>query len=250
MPVARHGGADLYYESEGSGPAVLLVSGQGMTLAGWWRTVEVLSDSFRVLSYDHRDMGRSSRTPWPYLITQMAGDAMSVMDAAGEDRAHVTTAGGPGAVMADPQSLTFFVRVGAMAPEEAEWAAVPYNYGQQTRREHGQRIADDIARRLEHRTDMLPYLHQVAAAATHNTVGRLRTISAPTLVVHGGNDKVIPTANGRLLAEAIPGAECKIWPGSGHLYTTDEPAADRHIEQVLIRHTAALAEPSAAGRAS
>ena len=269
MPVARNGGAGLYYESEGSGPAVLLVSGQGMTLAGWWRTVAVLSRSFRVLSYDHRDMGRSSRTPWPYLVPQMADDAMAVLDAAGVEHAHVygislggmvaqeialryprrvdalvlgaTTAGGPGAILADPQPLTFFVRVGGMAPEEAEWAAVPYNYGLQTRRKHGQRIADDIARRLDHQTDMLPYLHQVAAAATHNTGGRLRSIAAPSLVVHGEDDKVIPSANGRLLAEAIPGAELKIWPGAGHLYTTDEPAADRHVEQFLVRHTARLA---------
>jgi 3-oxoadipate enol-lactonase len=273
MPLARRGGADLYYESQGSGPAVLLVSGQGMTVAGWWRTAEVLSHSFRVLSYDHRDMGRSSRTPWPYLITQMAGDAMAVLDAAGVDRAHVygislggmvaqeialrhprrvealvlgaTTTGGPGAILPEAQPLTFFVRVGSMAPEEAEWAAVPYNYGLRTRREHGQRIADDIARRLEHQTDMLAYLHQVAAAASHNTVGRLRSIAAPTLVVHGESDMVIPSANGRRLAQAIPGAELKLWPGAGHLYTTDEPEADRHIERFLVRHSAALAQRSA-----
>src|SRR3954451_10928884 len=89
MPVARNRGADLYYESVGSGPAVLLVSGQGMTLAGWWRTVAVLSRSFRVLSYDHRDTGRSSRTPWPYVAAQMAGDAMAVLDAAGVEQASV-----------------------------------------------------------------------------------------------------------------------------------------------------------------
>jgi pimeloyl-ACP methyl ester carboxylesterase len=274
MPVARTGGADLYYESDGSGPAVLLVSGQGMTLTGWWRTAAVLSRSFRVLRYDHRDMGRSSRARWPYLIAQMADDAMAVLDAAGVDQAHVygislggmvaqeialryprrvgalvlgaTTAGGPGAILADPQPLTFFVRVGAMAPEEAEWAAVPYNYGLRTRREHGQRIAEDIARRLEHPTDMLAYLHQVAAAATHNTAGRLRSVAAPTLVVHGENDRVIPSANGRLLAEAIPGAELKVWPGAGHLYTTDEPAADRYVEQFLVRHSAGLVKRSAA----
>jgi 3-oxoadipate enol-lactonase len=274
MPVARNGGADLYYESEGSGPTVLLISGQGMTLVGWWRTVAVLSRSFRVLSYDHRDMGRSSRTPWPYLVAQMADDAMAVLDAAGENHAHVygislggmvaqeialrypqrvgalvlgaTTPGGPGAIMAEPQPLTFFVRVGAMAPEEAEWAAVPYNYGLQTRREHGQRIAEDIACRLAHPTDMLAYLHQVAAAASHNTAGRLGSITAPTLVVHGEEDRVIPSGNARLLAGAIPGAELKLWPGAGHLYTTDEPAADRSIEQFLVHHTAALAARSAA----
>jgi 3-oxoadipate enol-lactonase len=274
VPVARSGGADLYYESVGRGPPVLLVSGQGMTLAAWWRTVEVLSGSFRVLSYDHRDTGRSSRTPWPYVVAQMADDARAVLDAAGVERAAVygislggmvaqevalryprrvgalvlgaTTAGGPGTILADPQSLTFFVRVGGMAPEEGEWAAVPYNYGLRTRREHGQRIADDIARRLEYRVDTLAYLHQVAAAATHNTVGRLRSIAAPTLVVHGEDDMVIPSANGRLLAEAIPGSELKLWPGAGHLYTTDEPEADRYVARFLLRHTVPAAAPSAA----
>jgi 3-oxoadipate enol-lactonase len=274
MPVAHDAGADLYFESAGSGPAVLLVSGQGMTLASWWRTVEVLSRSFRVLSYDNRDTGRSSRSPWPYVVAQMADDAMAVLDAAGVEQAHVyglslggmvaqevalrypgrvgalvlgaTTAGGPGAILPEPQPMTFFVRAGTMAPEEAEWAAVPYNYGLRTRREHGQRIAEDIARRLEQQPETLSYVHQVAAAATHNTVGRLGSITAPTLVVHGEDDRVIPSANGRLLAEEIPGAELKIWPGAGHLYNTDEPEADRYVERFLIRHTRAPASRSAA----
>jgi pimeloyl-ACP methyl ester carboxylesterase len=261
MPIAKSRGANLYYESAGSGPTVLLISGQGMTLAAWWRTVAELSRSFRVLSFDNRDIGRSSRTAWPYVVAQMAEDALSVLDAAGAERAHVygmslggmvaqelairhpgrvsalvlgsTTAGGPEAIL-DPQPLTFFVRVGAMAPEEAEWAAVPYNYSLRTRREHGQRIAEDIARRVEHQTDTLAYLHQVAAAATHNAVGRLESIKVPTLVVQGEEDIVMPPLNGRLLAQGIPGAQLKTWPNAGHLYTTDEPEADRHIRRFLV----------------
>jgi len=261
MPIAKSRGANLYYETAGSGPPVLLISGQGMTLAAWWRTVGELSRSFRVLSFDNRDIGRSSRTAWPYVVAQMADDALAVLDAAGVERAHVygmslggmvaqelairhpdrvsalvlgsTTAGGPEAIV-DPQPLTFFVRVGAMASEEAEWAAVPYNYSLRTRREHGDRIAEDIARRIEHQTDTLAYLHQVAAAATHNAVGRLGSIKAPTLVVCGEEDIVMPPLNGRLLAQGVPGAQLKTWPDAGHLYTTDEPEADRHIRRFLI----------------
>jgi pimeloyl-ACP methyl ester carboxylesterase len=261
MPIAKSRGANLYYETAGSGPPVLLISGQGMTLAAWWRTVGELSRSFRVVTFDNRDIGRSSRTAWPYVVAQMAEDAISVLDAAGVERAHVygmslggmvaqelairhsdrvsalvlgsTTAGGPEAIV-DPQPLTFFVRVGAMAPEEAEWAAVPYNYSLRTRRERGDRIAEDIARRIEHQTDTLAYLHQVAAAATHNTVGRLGLIKAPTLVVNGEEDIVMPPLNGRLLAQGIPGAQLKTWPDAGHLYTTDEPEADRHIGRFLV----------------
>jgi 3-oxoadipate enol-lactonase len=274
MPIAKSIGAKIYYESAGSGPPVLLISGQGMTLASWWRTVAELSGSFRVLTFDNRDIGRSSRTAWPYVVAQMAEDATAVLDAAGVERAHVyglslggmvaqelalrrpervmalvlgsTTAGGPEAMLADPQPLTFFVRAGAMAPEEAEWAAVPYNYSLRTRREHGDRIAEDIARRVDHGTDTLAYLHQVAAAATHNAVGRLGSIRAPTLVVQGEEDIVMPPPNGQLLAQAIPGAELKTWPNAGHLYTTDEPEADRYVRRFLISHSFELAEQLAA----
>jgi 3-oxoadipate enol-lactonase len=274
MPIARNGAVELFYESAGSGPTVLLISGQGMTLDAWWRTVRELSGSFRLLSFDNRDVGRSSHWPWPYVVAQMADDAAAVLDAAGVDRAHVyglslggmvaqelalrypervralvlgaTTAGGPDAILARPQPLTFFVRAGAMAPEEAEWAAVPYNYSVRTRREHGQRIAEDIANRVQHQTDTLAYLHQVGAAASHNTVGRLGLIRAPTLVVHGEEDLVIPPRNGELLAKAIPSAELKLWPGAGHLYITDEPDADRHTRQFLVRHTSTVIEQSAA----
>ena len=248
---------------------MLLILGQGMSLETGWRTVEQLSSQFRVLVFDNRDMGRSDHSPFPYLVTQMARDAVAVLDAAGEARAHVygmslggmvaqevalghrdrvqalvlgaTTPGGPRAIPQDPQVLTFFTRVGAMGPEEAAWAAVPYSYGERTRREHGERIAEDIARRLQRPPDVLAYLHQVTAAALHSTQIRLGEIAAPTLVVHGGQDKLQAPENARVLAEAIPGAELRLWPDAGHLYVTDEPEADREIAHFLARHSTAVA---------
>jgi pimeloyl-ACP methyl ester carboxylesterase len=273
MPFAQSGSLRVYYESVGRGPAVLLILGQGMSLESGWRTIERLSSDFRVLAFDNRDMGRSDRSPLPYAVTQMAGDAGAVLDAAGERRAHVygislggmvaqefalrhrdrvgalvlgaTTPGGRLAVPRDPQVLTFYTRVGAMGAEEAEWAAVPYSYGTRTRREHGDRIAEDIARRLQHPPDALGYLHQVAAAATHSTLHRLSDISAPTLVVHGEQDKLQSPRNAHLLSEAIDGAELQIWPGAGHLYVTDEPDADLEVARFLERHSS----PTLAGSA-
>jgi pimeloyl-ACP methyl ester carboxylesterase len=266
VPFAHNGSLRVYYESVGHGPAVLLIMGQGLSLEAGWRTVRLLSTQFRVLAFDNRDTGRSDRALWPYLVAQMAGDAVAVLDAAGEHRAHVygislggmvaqevalrrpdrvqalilgaTTPGGPRAIPQDAQVLTFFSRVGAMGPEEAEWAAVPYTYGERTRREHGDRIAEDITRRLLHAPEALAYLHQVAAAASHSTLARLGEIKAPTLVVHGGQDMLQAPHNARLLAEAIPGAELMMWPQAGHLYVTDEPDADREVARFLGRHQA------------
>jgi 3-oxoadipate enol-lactonase len=264
MPYARNGALRVYYESAGEGPPVLLIVGQGMALEAGWRTVEALSSRFRVLSFDNRDMGRSDRAFLPYLVAQLAGDAIAVLDAAGESRAHVygislggmiaqevalrhrdrvlslvlgaTTPGGPNAVPVDARVLTFFARVGAMGAEEAEWAAVPYSYGHRTRRHHGDRIAEDIARRLRHAPDTIAYLHQVAAAAAHSTSARLGEITAPTLVVHGAQDKLQAARNAQLLASGIRDAELAIWPEAGHLYVTDEPEADRTIASFLDRH--------------
>jgi len=273
MPYARNGPLRVYYESAGHGPAVLIILGQGMSLESGWRTVERLSSRFRVLTFDNRDMGRSDRSPLPYMVAQMARDARAVLEDAGERQAHVygislggmvaqefalhfrdrvralvlgaTTPGGPQAIPQDPQVLTFYTRVGAMGAEEAEWAAVPYSYGTRTRRTYGDRIAEDITRRLKHPPDTLGYLHQVAAAATHSTLHRLSDISAPTLVVHGGQDKLQAPQNARLLAAGIPGAELRIWPDAGHLYVTDEPDADLEIAQFLERHSSPVPAGSA-----
>jgi 3-oxoadipate enol-lactonase len=277
MPFAKNGVVELYWESSGEGPAVLLIAGQGMTIGGWWATIPVLAEHFRVIAFDNRETGRSSHVPWFYSVAQMAGDALAVLDDAGEERAHVygislgslvaqelalrhpdrvnalvlgaSSAGGYAAYKPSPFSYaqTFLVRAGAMAgPEEAEWAAVPYTYGEKTRHSHPERIVADIEHRASSSVDgvdlgqqTLTYAHQAAAVATHDAFDRLADIGAPTLVVHGEQDVFIPPANALVLAEAIPGARLQLWPDAGHMYPIDEPEADREIARFLLEHSAA-----------
>jgi len=271
MPLAVNGSTKLHWESTGEGPAVLLIAGQRMTISGWWPTIPVLSQSFRVLAFDNRDTGQSDHVAWPYSVMQLADDALAVLDAAGEDQVHVygialggmvaqelalhhpervrglvlgaTSAGGTGAVLPGPLPMTYFARAGTMGAEEAEWAAVPYTYGETTRRLHADRIAENIAQRMVTPTNTLAYLHHTAAAAAHNAFDRLSRITAPTLVVHGEQDVVVPAANGVLLAERIPGARLRLWPRAGHLYIVDEPRADREIARFLRRHSGPSSAP-------
>ncbi|HEY2702312.1 MAG TPA: alpha/beta fold hydrolase [Candidatus Dormibacteraeota bacterium] len=265
MPCARNGNIKLNWTSTGHGPAVLLIPGQGMTLQGWWSTIPVLARHFRVIAFDNRDTGGSGPVSIPYTVAQLADDAVAVLDAAEVERAHVygislggevaqemalrhpdrvgalvlgaTSPGGLRAVLPGPLPLTFFARAGAMGPEEAEWAAVPYTYAEATRRHHADRIAANIANRVGSRIGTFTYLHQAAAAAAHSTFNRLGQITAPTLVVHGEQDVVVPPGNGRLLAERIPGAELRLWPEAAHMYIIDEPLADREIARFLQRHS-------------
>jgi pimeloyl-ACP methyl ester carboxylesterase len=268
VPFARNGTVKLQWKSLGEGPAVLLIAGQGMTADGWWSTIPVLARSFRVIAFDNRDTGGSSRLAWPYSVAQMARDAVAVLDAAGEQQAHVygislgslvaqevalrhpdrvqtlilgaSSAGGFAAYKPALSSFaqTFLLRAGTMGPEEAEWAAVPYTYAEKTRRSHPERIADDIAHRLNSPPEPLAYMHQAAAVATHDAYERLNQLAAPTLVVHGEEDVFVPPANALVLAEKIPGAQLRLWPNAAHMYNIDEPRADPEIARFLLDHAA------------
>ena len=243
---------------------MLLVMGLGMTATGWWRTAPVLARAgFRVIAFDNRGVGRSSRPPGPYSVTQMADDCIAVLDAAGESSAHVygislggmiaqelvlrhparvrslvlgaTTPGGRRAVPLADDVRAFFERRGDMPAEEAVWASVPYNYGPQTRERHAERIGEDVAQRLRFPIEPDGYRAQLAAALDHSALDRLPTVAHPTLVVHGDADVMVPPGNGELLAGAIPGAELLLLPGAGHLFPTDAPDADERVADFLLR---------------
>lgn len=263
MAFAHGEGAELYWESTGAGAPVLLVMGLGMNATGWWRTVPVLSEALRVIAFDNRGVGRSDVTPGPYSVTQMADDAIAVLDAAEEQSAHVygislggmiaqqialrhparvrrlvlgaTTPGGAHAAPLDDDVVQFFLRRREMPAEEAVWASVPYNYGPRGRREGGQRIAEDIAQRLRYPVRPEGYAAQLGGALHHDAFDSLEQIDHETLVVHGEADRMVPPANGALLAERIPDARLETWPEAGHLYPTDAPEADVGVLRFLTR---------------
>src|SRR3954447_24635628 len=85
----------LHWESAGDGEPVLLVAGLALPGSSWWRTVPRLARRFRVLTYDHRGVGRSAGSA-RFSTASMAADAVAVLDAAGVERAHVygTSLGG------------------------------------------------------------------------------------------------------------------------------------------------------------
>ncbi|MFD8118781.1 alpha/beta fold hydrolase [Streptomyces microflavus] len=87
-------GARLWVEERGApdAPALLLVMGAQASGLGWPdELVELLAARFRVIRYDHRDTGRSTWTfdEQPYPLTELAGDAVRVLDAMGVERAHL-----------------------------------------------------------------------------------------------------------------------------------------------------------------
>lgn len=60
--------------------------------------------------------------------------------------------------------------------------------------------------------------HHLTASNRHNAWDLLPGISAPTLVIHGTDDLLNPTANAPLLADRIPGARLHLVPEARHAY--------------------------------
>jgi 3-oxoadipate enol-lactonase len=255
----------LHWDRTGSGPAVLLIMGLGLSGGAWWRTVPVLAEGLEVITFDNRGVGRSRALFHVYSTQAMADDAVSVLDAAGIDQAHVygtslggmvaqqvalrhpkrvrslvlgaTSAGGRRAHGPDFEVLDFLRRRMFMRHERAAWDSVRFNYGERCRAENPERIEEDVRRRLANSFPAQAYRAQMWAAMTHDTSRRLSRIQAPTLVVHGSDDAMIPIANGRLIADRIPGAQLLELAGSGHLYPTEVPGVDQQISSFMRKHS-------------
>lgn len=263
MAFVENQGARIYWDEQGHGPPVLLIMGLGYPSYMWHRTRPVLEAHYKTVALDNRGVGRSDVPPGQYPIALMASDAAAVLDAAGIESAHVfgvsmggmiaqefalqypqrvrslvlgcTTAGGPTAVRAEPEATQMLMARGKMSPEQAAEAAVPFIYHSATPRE---RIDEDIAIRRPWFPRPEAYTAQLQGILAWEAYSRLSGIAAPTLVIHGESDRLVPPGNGKLIAERIPGAKLVIIPDASHLFFTDQTeTAHRVILDFLKRQT-------------
>ena len=118
-----------------------------------------------------------------------------------------------------------------MTPEQAAEAAVPFIYDSGTPRA---RIDEDLAARKDWLVRPEAYINQLMGILAWEAYSRLERINVPTLVIHGEADRLVPPANGKLIAARIPGAKLVLIPNAGHIFSTDQPdAAHRPVLEFL-----------------
>src|SRR5689334_9881449 len=121
-----------------------------------------------------------------------------------------TGCGGREAVRAEPDVIAALNARTAMPREQAMWMMAPYIYDPSTPRE---RIEADYRGRLSANGSNEGYAAQYQAIrAWPGTHARLAGLKAPTLVIHGETDRLVPPDNGRIIARAIPGAKLLMLP--------------------------------------
>lgn len=265
MPYVDNEGARLYWTEHGSGPPVLLIMGLSFTHEMWYRTLPGLT-GYRAILFDNRGMGRSSVPKGPYRIQQMARDADAVLTAAGVDSAHVVGAS-MGGMIAQELALLSQHRVRSLLLACTSYSGVFSRWpdirsgqwiigSKQSREERDRSLAtllysrttpfsmieEDIRIRCACMWSRDGFLNQFKGILLWNAYFRLPRISAPTLVLHGDQDRLVPMQNGRAVARRIPGARLEVIRNAGHILTTDQPeACQRALQQFLARHSECLA---------
>ena len=89
VPIADVNGVRLFHTEQGDGEPLLCVMGLASDSQGWGLQMEALSDAFRVIVFDNRDVGRSTQCDTDYDIADLADDAIALADHLGELRAGV-----------------------------------------------------------------------------------------------------------------------------------------------------------------
>ncbi|HEY6380115.1 MAG TPA: alpha/beta fold hydrolase [Candidatus Dormibacteraeota bacterium] len=243
----------------GSGTPLLLIPGLGATRVVFDPLIEpLLARGLRPAVMDNRGVGRSGWSPGPHPMEQLAADAAAVIGALSARPAHVlgasmggmiaqhvalehparvdrlvlacTGPGGSHAVKADPEDTARLLGRGARSPEAAYRMATAVLYDPAYAAAHPDLIEAQIHDRARHPVPAAVFQAQRAASWEHDTWERLPQISAPTLVLHGTHDLVMPVGNGRILAERIPGARLVEFEGAGHLLFHEMP--ERFAEAV------------------
>jgi pimeloyl-ACP methyl ester carboxylesterase len=244
-------GIDIAYERLGDpkAPPVLMIMGLGSQLIGWPDAfcAELTERGLHLIRFDNRDVGESSRVKTPYKLTDMAGDAVGLLDALGIERAHVVGASMGGFIaqtiaIEHPRRVRSLTSIMSSTGDRsvgqphrdalALFGVVPpttreavVKRMQDVFRVIGstgfpvdlEAIGDRAGRSFDRGYDPLAVGRQgLAVVSSPDRTPGLRALAVPALVIHGSADRMVDVSGGRATAAAIPGAELVEIEGMGH----------------------------------
>lgn len=87
MPKITSNGMELYYEIQGAGKPLVLISGLGYSVWQWHRMVPILAEHFQVITFDNRGVGQSDKPAGPYTAQMLAADTVDLLNALNTEKA-------------------------------------------------------------------------------------------------------------------------------------------------------------------
>jgi len=240
----------LNFEIKGQGEPLLLISGLAADMSTWSLQVPSYALNMMTICFDNRGTGKSDDPDVPYTIEMMANDALGLMDVIGVDSSHVLGVG-MGARVAMQMALSRPSRVRSLVLCSSSAVATPFErqllssmhesiqkgVGRDTlarfevpwllsdRYFADPKVAEGMAKvRMAKlmRTPLHAQARQIMAYLENDLSSCLQDIKAPTLVVAGRRDLLVPISYQERLAQTIPNAA--LLPlDAAHLVMTEVP---------------------------
>lgn len=255
MAKVTANGITIAYEITGSGPPLVLVAGLGYSRWMWHKMVPGLAENFTVLHYDNRGVGETDKPSGPYNAQLLAEDLCCLLEALGIEKTAVFGHSMGGFIaqafaLAYPEKLTKLVLSATNfggprhVPVTQEALAVLMDTTSEplTRLRNGiliscaagfaerqpEIVEEWVNYRANHPIDPAGYQAQMGVGLSLMSQEacfehKLAAVTAPTLILSGAEDKVVPPANVDLLAKAIPHTETAIIEQAGHFFPFEQP---------------------------
>ena len=245
---ARVDGHLLRVSVAGEGPPVLLIMGLGGNIEMWAPLERELHDrGFQTIAYDASGTGHSPARLVPLRPHGLARQAVHLLDQLGLPQVDVLGVSFGGGVaqelaMRNPHRVRRLVLVSTACgvggvpgtPIALGLLATPLRYYSpsflraSSRRMYGPVVDPDgtlmhqqMRARRSRPPTMWGYASQLVAAAGWTSLPWLHRIAAPTLVLTGGKDPIVPPINARILGARIPHATVHVVADAGHLLLMD-----------------------------
>jgi 3-oxoadipate enol-lactonase len=245
MRRALVNGISVAYEVQGSGPPLLLIMGYRLNSRAWPPDfVEALAKRFTLILFDNRGTGLSEKPTSGYALSNIAKDICDLLDHLKIPRTHVlgysmggavaqelacrqpervqrlvlcaTLCGGPRTVYAGPAVIAVMRGLVGLSPHEAARRIATVTYAPAYLEKSSERVEQQMLREIADPTPLHAADLQFQAFVDFDSSDALAGIRAPTLVMTGDEDRLIPSHNSKLLAELIPNARLVILPGLAH----------------------------------
>jgi pimeloyl-ACP methyl ester carboxylesterase len=244
-------GLRLFVREAGEGEPLLLINGLGGNVQMWHIAQSRLAEGRRTIAFDAPGTGRSRVSPVPLPMPVLALVIGRMLDELGYGRVDVAGYSLGGAIAQQlartlPERVRRLALCGTacgwgMAPPEPEPLALitsPLRYfSKRVYRatnhiiDGGERFKDPALRERQANArrsappNPIGYWQQLLQGSTWSSLHWASTIEAPTLVLSGEADRLVPAANGVLLAREIPNSRLHTLPGEGHLMLFDPETA-------------------------
>ena len=207
-----HDGVKLYYEIYGSGEPLLLVHGNGGSMADWKAQIDYFRTRYQVIAMDSRDQGRSADSPGRITYEKMADDLAALLDHLKSPPANVLgwSDGGIEALLLGIRHPAKIKKIASMAANLNPNGAYPEVIA----------MAKSMLSSTHGKRELK--VAQLVLDEPHIDPGALNKITAPTLVLASDHD-LIMDEHTLDIYHHIPNSQLCIFPNATHMVPYDEP---------------------------